>query len=133
MDKQITVQELIRKIAVEIEGATPSRTQVMADLKMRRYKIRPIDGDFFSMPVGDEVVFLTFLWKISKIEEVVDIAFKTLSDSDINTLFNYLARLGGKIGYQFDPEAEHYLFSDNKNWKLQLEIFRDHLQELTIN
>lgn len=124
--KKQNAQELIKKIALEIESATPTATQMIAELKMMQFKIRPLTGDLFDLTSVHTLPFLTSLWRIGKIEEVVRTAADTLEESELETLFDYVDSLQDKLdnGFGYDEKGSFVALA-NPTKLLKLEVFRD--------
>lgn len=120
--------DLIRRIATEIEGVTPAKQTMIADLKMMNFKIRPLSGDLFSLSTTPDMAFLLSLWRIGKIEEIVKTALQTLDDIEMESFFDYLEWLEERL--QHHPQNVQASLTDNtKSQLVKLEVFRDQEKE----
>lgn len=124
-NKAITVRDLIDKISSEIEVATPTKKQIIADLKMMSFKVRPLSGDLFSISANSDISLLTSLWRIGKIEEVVRIAVDVLSESEMESFFHYLDDLQERLGSVTDTNDSQPVRQRASQKLVKLEIFRD--------
>lgn len=121
-----TAQDFIRKISVEIEQVVPSQNEMIAEIKMMRFKIRPLVGDLFSLSGSHRGPLITSLWKLGKIEETMHSAFETLDQDEMDDLFDYLDELQKKLNQGFGYDENGTFFADaHPTHMLKLEIFRD--------
>lgn len=117
--------DYIHRIATEIEGVQPTKQAMIADLKMMNLKIRPLSGDLFSIPSNKDISFIQSLWKVGKIEAIVQTAIKELGEEEVEVLFDYLEKL--------EQELEKNQAS-KKTKIVKLEIFRDReIDEMLLN
>src|SRR3989344_7427247 len=62
---------------------------ILADLKLSKFKVRAIEGELDKFLKTDRS-FLVSLWKIDRIDAIVDHYFDRLSHQDRKLLFRYL-------------------------------------------
>jgi|SRR3989344_4546195 len=118
--------DFIRKIAFELGRKVPPTGEMVADLKMMRFKIRPISGDLFTLNSGNRGSLLISMWRLGKIEETVRVAFKTLPTEEMESLFDYLDEIQEKFNQGFGYDENGTFFANTRPTRmLRLEIFRD--------
>lgn len=124
-NKATTVRDLINRISIEIEVATPTKKQLISDLKMMSFKVRPLSGDLFSISANTDISLLTSLWRIGKIEEVVKVAIDVLSESEMDSFFRYLDELQERLGNNANLDDIQPVRKRASRKLVKLEIFRD--------
>lgn len=123
--KQSRVIELIKKITTEIENARPSREQMIEEIKMMKFKIKPIVGDIFEVTKREEV-FLESLWKIGKIEEIITGNINKLTEEEKETLFRYLENFQNQMEKKISSSFRQLPPGLNENITiLELEVFKE--------
>jgi len=119
------VLDLIKKITLEIEAAKPSRERMIEDIKMMKFKIRPLFGDVFEL-VRREMGFLESLWKIGKIEELVSGGVPKLNDEEKEVFFRYLNDFQNQIERKISSIIRKLPAEESKNMRvLELEIVKE--------
>jgi len=119
------VLDLIKKITFEIESAKPSKKQMIEDVKMMNFKIRPLIGDVFDL-VKKEVGFLESLWKIGKIEEIVSGGVSKLNNEEKEIFFRYLDDFQNQMERKISSIIKDLPAEESKNMRvLELEIVKE--------
>lgn len=83
------VLEIITRIKNEVDISKIDKQEMIRELKMMNFKIKPIIGDLFQV-VQKQEIFLESLWKIGKIEEIVSFYKDKLTNEEKDILFHYL-------------------------------------------
>lgn len=84
-----TAFTLIQKMKREIEETQPSTQLMIDEIKMMRFKIRSVQGDIDFLTKKNHG-FITALWKIGKIDEIVSIEAQQLDEEEKKIFFNYI-------------------------------------------
>lgn len=108
--------DLIKKIQSEVETGSPSRAQMLDDIKMMGFKIRPVVGDL-ALLADKANGFIEALWKIGKMEEIVGNNLKKLNPNEKELLFRYLERKQQRLQTLFG-QADHSVL-------LEIEVVRE--------
>lgn len=123
--KKLTALDLIKKIDSQIEKARPSKREMLEDIKMMKFKIRPVTGDIFTLKDKD-IGFLQSLWKLARIEELVGGQVERLSGGEKEIFFSYLEDLQLKTEEKIALAIRRLPVKEKKNIKvLELEVFRE--------
>lgn len=123
--KKLTALDLIKKIDSQIEKARPSKEEMLEDIKMMKFKIRPVTGDIFALKDKD-IGFLQSLWKLARIEELVAGQVERLSGGEKEIFFSYLEDLQFKTEEKIALAIRRLPVKEKKNIKvLELEVFRE--------
>lgn len=119
-----TALDIIRKIVVEVEEASPSPESMLSDMKHMKFKVRSISGDIDVLSRIQSHI-LESLWRIGKLDQIVTEAFPNLSDMDQDQLLDYVEQVEMKTQHQL--EAVKMAFPVNKapQQTLHIEVFRD--------
>lgn len=124
--EKLNAHDFIQKISQEIEATVPPHTQMITDLKMMRFKIRPLAGDLFSLSQKTSGSLFVSLWRIGKIEETVRLAFEILEEGEMEALFDYVDELQKRFNQGFGYDENGTFFADARPTRLlKLEIFRE--------
>lgn len=122
--KKINLLDLVKKITQEVEKSNPSIEQMIEEIKMMQFKIRPIAGDIFQL-LSQKHAFLTWLWRIGKVDEIVSRYLKNLTPKEREIVFDYLNRwyeeyekkmASSFLSFQEKPDPSFMV--------LELEVFR---------
>ncbi len=87
--KKITALDIIRKIMLEIECPLPSVGIMLSELKMMKFKMRPLAGDISSLSKMNSDV-ISSLWRIGRIDEIVQTHFYDLEEDGQEMVLKYL-------------------------------------------
>jgi len=119
------VLNLIKKITFEVEKVRPSREKMIEEIKMMKFKIRPLAGDIFDL-AKEEVGFLESLWKIGKIDRIINEGLNELSESEKETFFQYLGNFHHRIEKKLSSAIKKLSPEEIENIKVvELEVFRE--------
>lgn len=128
-----TALQLINEVLSKVRNKKPSIEEMMREVKMMNFKIRPLHGDIFALASGSSS-FLESLWRIGKIEEVVTRAMAELDGRERRLFFDYLEELENQIHDRFIPGGEHLTAEEEGKLRLiRLEIFREAKFKKNIN
>lgn len=81
--------DVIQRVVQEVELVKPSREQIVQDLKMMSFKVRPITGDIFTLKREEEGL-LKMLWRVGKIEEILENTMPNLHEREQELVLKYL-------------------------------------------
>jgi len=119
-----SVYQLVEKLILEIDQSSPSREQMLTDIKYMNYRIRPIGGDIFIL-AGKHDHLLRSLWKLSKIEEAVVHAANTLDDKQRDVFFDYIDSFENQMQRHIQDSMEKLSKSERLPFKtMTLEVSR---------
>ena len=97
---------------------------ILADLKLSKFKVRAIEGELDQFLKTDRS-FLVSLWKIERIDAIVDHYFDQLSLQDRKMLFRYLDSIESRTINEIEDKTFNRV-KDNKLVKIiRLEVFKD--------
>jgi len=120
-----TALQYIQQVMDNVEANALSPQEMLTDIKMMNFKIRPLSGDIFSMSKKHSEL-LESLWRIAKIEEVVVEVLQTLEEDEKETFFTYLHMLETKFQKQVHESLASASASEQKKVSMTtLEIFRE--------
>lgn len=120
-----TALQYIQRVIENVEAQALTPQEMMADIKMMSFKVRPISGDLFSISKKHSDL-LESLWRIAKIEEIVVEVLHTLEDDEKETFFSYLHMLESRFQQQVQESFSNLSKSDQKKATMTtLEIFRE--------
>lgn len=130
----MNAQDVINKIIRQIQQAQPTREEMLEDIKLMKFKIKPLSGDINNIN-GVDNSFIESLWRIGRIDLILKTHFNKLSDEEKASVVQFLKHLEEKTedGVRHDIDA---LSPQQKKQAqiLKLAIFRDELKEqLLIN
>ncbi|KXK11801.1 MAG: hypothetical protein UZ22_OP11002000247 [Microgenomates bacterium OLB23] len=87
-----TAFDIIKQIHSEIEEQTVPIEAMVRDIQMMGFKIRPLVGDISIITkMHDEVV--RSLWKVGKIDEIINNYMYELDEDDQDRLIDYLKKM----------------------------------------
>lgn len=121
------VLELIEKITQEINNIRPSKEKMLEEIKMMRFKIRPVVGDVFEVAKKEEI-FLESLWQIGKIEQIVSGAVEKLTKKEKEMFFQFIENLQSQMEEKIASfvSSSKMSFNEKKGITiLELEVFKD--------
>jgi len=119
------VLDLIKKITFEVEKTRPSREKMIEEIKMMKFKIRSLAGDIFDL-TKEETGFLESLWKIGKIDRIINEGLSKLSESEKETFFQYLGNFHHRIEKKLSSAIKKLSPEEIENIKVvELEVFRE--------
>ena len=117
------ILEIIKKVN-EIIKKKPSYEQMIKEVQMMNFKIKPITGNLTLFNLNYKK-FLEFLWSLGKIEEFL---FKERIDINQDKE-EFLINLFKKIHFQYENELEKINLSEKahekKNNTLEIEIIKE--------
>lgn len=126
-----TAFDIIKQIHTEVEEQGMSLEAMVRDIQMMGFKIRPLIGDISTIAtMHDEVV--RSLWKIGKIDEIVNESLYDLEEDDQDRIIEYLKKM--------ETEAENRIRDSLQNRNklskkqiLKIEVFKDVFTDTVIN
>lgn len=126
-----TAFDIIKQIHSEVEEQGQSLEAMVRDIQMMGFKIRPLVGDIAAISaMHDEVV--RSLWKIGKIDEIINSSIYDLEEDDQDRLIEYLRKM--------ETEAENKIRESIQNRNklskkqiLKIEVFKDVFTETVVN
>ena len=123
----------IREVIDEVNLVNPSTDEMIADIKMMNFTLRPLSGDIFSL-AERQLGLLESLWKIGKIEEIVTRATDSLSADERIVFFNYIDSLEAQMQNKIAESINKLSPAEQKKFKLvKLEVFRKEKLKKDIN
>lgn len=84
-----TALALIQKMRREIEETQPPIQTMIEDIKMMQFTIRSVHGDL-SFLIKKDHAFVTALWKLGKIDQIISSEVQQLDTEEKKIFFNYM-------------------------------------------
>ena len=84
-----TALYFIQEVMTNVDMAKLNRADMLRDIKMMNFKVRPLSGDLF-MLAQKHTGFLEQLWKLGKLEEIIHRAMISLNSHEQHLFFNYI-------------------------------------------
>lgn len=120
-----TALKLLKEVLADVNDRKPSQEEMLKEVKMMNFKIRPVDGDIFNM-MTKNVGFLESLWRIGRIEKIVIKAKDRLSFEEKELFFDYLDELEMQMQTKYDKLLDTVIPDEKKKAKLiTLEVFKE--------
>lgn len=88
------VLQLIQKVKKVMERQVPPQEQMIQEVKMMNFKVRPLLGDI-SLLMRKKSGFLEAVWRVGSIEETVSKNICKLDREEQELFFRYLEKLRG--------------------------------------
>ena len=121
---KISVFKLIEEIESVMRKKASDFNTIIDDLKLSKYKIRAIQGDL-NFLVKTNHDFIESLWRINKVNTIVDKNIDKLEKEDKQILFNYLNRLQTKARAESLTRASKSSNPRYISQILKIEIIKD--------
>ena len=126
-----TALDLIKKITVDVEQSIPAKEKMLEDIKMMNFKIRPVSGDIFSL-AKREIGFVESLWKLGRIEQIIEDKIDTLDESEQDVFLNYLDDIQLRTQKDIASKIEKLPKREQQKMRvLEFEIFKDRFVDQT--
>ena len=103
----------------------PTPSQMSTELRMMKFKVKPIQGDFSAVDLKDDK-FISALWSLGKLDEFFQKEYHKLSAKDRQIFM----KIFDDLYHQYQQELNHVniykgkLAASNKRI-LEMEIFRE--------
>lgn len=128
-----TALQFIREVVSHIEKIHPNREQMLHEVKMMNFKIRPVSGDIFKLAKQNNNL-MESLWRIGKIEDVVMRAYDNLDRRELKTFFNYMDHLEAQMQYKIIGSVDDELDDVQKDLRsITMEVFRERPLKRNVN
>ncbi len=115
----------IKEVMTEVTTIKPSAQEMLRDIKMMDFKVRPVSGDLFALAMK-QTGLLEQLWRIGKIEEIVRRAIMSLNSHERGLFFNYIDTLEKQMHEETSKEMQRIQRHDGKDHQMvTLEIFKE--------
>lgn len=114
--------DIIQKLNLLITSPTPTMEEMLMDLRMTNYKIRALSGGVESFDFAD-TTFLSSLWRISKIDSIVELGFNELEDDEKEMVIEFINT--SKINTIPARQIPTKFGKGQKSVEIQLEVFKD--------
>ncbi len=117
--------DVIDEIITSIELCQVTKSQMVTDIQRMGFKIKPISGD---IAVFEKIRrhFLKPLWKMGRVDEIVQKYIYQLTEDEKDILFDFLEEFEYKtqvdFNHQLVKKSKSTAFSNNP---LKLEVFKD--------
>ncbi|MEN9327955.1 MAG: hypothetical protein RI947_763 [Candidatus Parcubacteria bacterium] len=124
------VLELITKFQTKVLNNKPSMQEMFDDIRMMKFRIKPVQGDISSINLHDKG-FIETLWSLGKLEEFFQTNISSLPLAQKNVFFRLFDDIYKKFHSQLNgANLKHESPSDNPS-VLEMEIFKD--KQLKVN
>jgi len=90
--KEIDVMGLIREFQTSVLNSAPSFEQMLADVCMMRFKVRPLQGDISVLNISNHTLVET-LWRLGKMDAFVELHGNGISKKNMKTFYHYFDSL----------------------------------------
>jgi hypothetical protein len=126
---RITVVDIIRQISLEVEERTLPLEVMVRDIQMMQFKVRSVVGDISSLQTAHQD-FIHALWRIGKIDEIVQDSLVHLDEEDQEALLAYFKDVESQANRVIKGALQTKSLPTEKASKekvklLKLEIFKD--------
>lgn len=101
----------------------PTQDQMLKEVEMMRFKIRPLVGDISILNFKNSQLVET-LWGLGKLDEFFQIHFKNISASDKETFFQMVGQLRGRLESQLGKI--NFRRPVNASQMIEMEIFKEY-------
>lgn len=119
-----TAIDIIRQINLEVENRLLPVEVMIRDIQMMNFKVRSLIGDISHLETVHRD-FIESLWKIGRIDEIVNDTMDDLDDDEQDALLEYFGKMETDIQNKI-RQSLAIRKSQNKSDKLlKLEIFKD--------
>lgn len=102
----------------------PSHDIMYEQVRMMRYKIRPLQGDISLLNFKDKK-FIEILWNLGKLDEFFDKKKNVLNKRQKEIFFGFLDKIYDKLQHQLNHLDLKYSESDEKHSIIEMEILRE--------
>lgn len=100
----------------------PSQEQMLKEVEMMRFKIRPVAGDISILNFKNNQLVET-LWNLGKLDEFFQSHFKNISTNDKEIFFQMVGQLRGKLENQLSKI--NFRRPINASQVIEMEIFKE--------
>ncbi|HLL61245.1 MAG TPA: hypothetical protein VK338_06000, partial [Candidatus Nitrosocosmicus sp.] len=115
----------------DVEQSIPAKEKMLEDIKMMNFKIRPVSGDIFSL-AKREIGFVESLWKLGRIEQIIEDKIDTLDESEQDVFLNYLDDIQLRTQKDIASKIEKLPKREQQKMRvLEFEIFKDRFVDQT--
>ncbi len=101
----------------------PTQDQMLKDVEMMKFKIRPVVGDISILNFKNSQLVET-LWGLGKLDEFFQSHFKNISRADKETFFQMVGQLRGKLENQLSKI--NFRRPVNAPQMIEMEIFKEY-------
>lgn len=123
---------LLEQFQKNILGNKPSIDQMIKEVQMMKFKIRPIQGDFSHLNFQNSR-FIEILWSLGKMDEFFDRRLSTLPQKQKGIIFNYF----DSMYHTFQEELNKLNLKLPKTGKIssvfEMEIFKEKKRNKKVN
>ncbi|HLC94677.1 MAG TPA: hypothetical protein VJH96_03870 [Patescibacteria group bacterium] len=128
------VLQLIQKVKKVMQRQAPPQEQMMQEVKMMNFKVRPLFGDI-SLLMRRKSGFLEAVWRVGSIEETVAKNICKLDRQEQELFFRYLEKLRGLPHYAPLSPAEISTSLYQKGDEIiEVELIKEHThQKINLN
>ena len=105
-------------------GAKPPIEKMYEEIRMMRFKIRPISGDVFLLQLKNRGLIET-LWGLGKLDEVFQREYNKLADEQREVFFRLFDNLYQQFQNQLNKINVNPEVKTNLSQFLEIEIFKD--------
>lgn len=117
--------DVIDEIITTIELARVTNTQMSADILRMGFKIKPVSGDIATFE-NIRTFFLKPLWKMGRVDEIVQKYLSQLPEMEQETLFNFLEEFEYKTQDDFNRQLiKRGKKNDQRITPLRIEVFKN--------
>lgn len=102
----------------------PSHEIMYEQVRMMRYKIRPLQGDISILNFKNKK-FIEILWNLGKLDEFFDKKKNFLNKRQREIFFGFLDKVYEKLQHQLNHLDLKHSEADNKSSIIEMEILRE--------
>lgn len=125
-EKKLDIIDMFRMFQQTVLENKPSFSQMYNDVRMMKFKIRPLYGDLSTLNFSN-IEFVETLWRLGKLDDFFQNQIKNISEKEKNMfhrLFNEMYQSYYNKLNSIDMKSE-----DIQKTGFELEIFRDHTEK----
>ena len=120
--KKLSAMSIIQQLGDIMKVPYPSLQDMVVDLKTTNYKIRALEGSVEGFDFAD-VNFLKSLWRISRVDSIVEEKLHLLSDPDKDRVLSYIH--DANLNSIPQKQVPSQYANNHSLQEVQLEIFRE--------
>lgn len=128
-----TALHFIQEVITEVDTVKPTKQEMIRDVQMMNFKIRPLSGDLF-MLAKRYGSLLEQLWRIGKTEAIIRKAITMLDDNERQLFFTYIDNVEKKMQENALKKLHDVPMNNGDKQKIvTLEIFKEAKERKKIN
>jgi hypothetical protein len=122
---QTDIVDLFQRFQKEVLDRKPSFTQMFDEVRMMKFKVRPVTGDIGALDFQNNT-FVETLWSLGKLDEFFHNSIKDLSKDEKQVFFRLFDDIYQDYQSQLnDINIRADKFNQDNDFTFEVEIFRE--------